>query len=294
MTKAQDARMAMDLAIEPIYERLRPRLVRLAYRMLGSLADAGDAVQDAWLRWLNADRAAVREPAAFLHTLVVRCCINELNSARRRRETYCGPWLPEPIVDNADESAIDDITLPLMVALERLSPLERAAFLLHDVFGMGFKDVAAAIGREAGACRQLASRARCHVRAARPRFEVPPDEGRAMTAAFFKASREGDLEALRTLLADDVAVYTDGGGKVSAVAMPIIGLKSVLALFRALSRLFARSPSQLLRYVVIDGLPGFVTIEEARTLQTTALRIEQRRIATIYVTRNPDKLTRVV
>ena len=162
---------------EPSFADLRPRLVRLAYRMLGSVADAEDVVQDAWARWLVADRDAVREPAALLRTIVTRLCLNELKSARRRRETYIGPWLPEPMVEDGEPDTGDDITLPLMIALERLSPLERAAFLLHDIFGMGFDDVAGAIGREPAACRKLASRAREHIRAARPRFAVKRNMG---------------------------------------------------------------------------------------------------------------------
>ena len=148
---------------------LRPGLMRVAYRMLGSMSDAEDVVQDAWLRWQATDRDAVRVPEAFLRRVVTRLCLDQLKSARHRRETYIGPWLPEPVVeDEADE----DVTLPLMLALERLSPLERAAFLLHDVFGVGFDEIAGTIGRDPAACRQLAARARAHVREERPRFQV--------------------------------------------------------------------------------------------------------------------------
>src|SRR5262245_38831124 len=137
-----------ESAADPNFRELRPRLVRLAYRMLGSVADAEDVVQDAWLRWLAAEREAVRQPEVFLRTIVMRLCLNELKSARRRRETYVGSWLPEPIFDSGEDDAVDDITLPLMLALERLSPLQRAAFLLHDVFGMDFAAIAETIGRE--------------------------------------------------------------------------------------------------------------------------------------------------
>ena len=152
------------------FDPLRPRLVRVAYRMLGSVADAEDVVQDAFIRWMGADRAAVREPEAFLRRTVTRLSLDQLNSARRRRETYVGPWLPEPVLD--EEDVDDDVTLPLMLALERLSPLERAAFLLHDVFGVGFEEIARTLDREPAACRQLAARARAHVRDARPRVRV--------------------------------------------------------------------------------------------------------------------------
>ncbi|WP_138469039.1 sigma-70 family RNA polymerase sigma factor [Poseidonocella sp. HB161398] len=278
------------MAEDAVFEALRPRLLRLAHRMLGSRADAEDMVQEAWLRWQAADRAAIRAPEAFLRTVLARLCLNELASARRRRETYPGPWLPEPLVDGAEEEWRGDITLPLILALERLSPLERAAYLLHDIFGMGFAEVAEAIGRDPAACRQLASRARGHVRAARPRFAVPPGRGQEIAAAFYRASREGDMQALSALLAEDVAAHADGGGRVPASPAPLFGRDAVLARHAEMAAEFARSPSRLLRYARIDGLPGFVTIEAGGLLQTTALEIGGGRILGIYVMRNPDKL----
>lgn len=275
---------------DPAISQLRPRLVRLAYRMLGSVADAEDVVQEAWLRWLDTDASGVREPAAFLHTIVTRLCLNELKSARRRRETYIGPWLPEPVFEPDDEATVEDLTLPLMVALERLSPLERAAFLLHDVFGLSFGEVSEAIGREAAACRKLASRARTHIHQARPRFTVTRERGLRLAAAFFTASRSGDMAALRNLLKEDVVIYADGGGKVPTTIMPTAGRDAALGLFAALARYFVQSPSRLVRYTMIDGLPGFVTIEEGGLVQTSALQVENGRIAALYVTRNPDKL----
>ncbi|MGO4835908.1 RNA polymerase sigma factor SigJ, partial [Rhizobiaceae sp. 2RAB30] len=210
------------------FDPLRPRLIRIAYRMLGSVADAEDVVQEAFLRWLDVDREGVREPAAFLRRVVTRLCLDHLKSARYRREIYVGPWLPEPILDAADDD--DDITLPLMLALERLSPLERAAFLLHDVFGVGFDEIAEAIEREVSTCRQLASRARSHVRAARPRFPLAREHGLRIAEAFFEASRSGDMQMLRSLLSADVTAYADGGGMVSATAEPIVGLDAVIQL----------------------------------------------------------------
>jgi RNA polymerase sigma factor (sigma-70 family) len=279
-----------DIRPDPSFAELRPQLVRLAYRMLGSVTDAEDVVQDAWMRWLATDRDAVREPAALLRTIVTRLCLNELKSARRRRETYVGPWLPEPIIDVEEPDFVNDITLPLMIALERLSPLERGAFLLHDVFGMGFDEVAASLGREPAACRKLASRAREHVRSARPRFPVAKEHGLEIAAAFFAASRNGDMEKLRSLLSEDVTACTDGGGKVSASPRQLVGLVEVLARHAQLAREFSQSPSVLVRHAVIDGLPGFVTIEGGDIAQTTALQIEQGKIVAIYITRNPDKL----
>ena len=271
------------------FDPLRPRLMRVAYRMLGSVAEAEDIVQETFLRWLDADRDAVREPAAFLRRIVTRLCLDHLKSARHRRETYIGPWLPEPIVVTPEEE-VDDITLPLMLALERLSPLERAVFVLHDVFGVGFEEIAATIGRKPDACRQLASRARANVRSARPRYALPPEHGLQIASAFFAASRSGDIDELRTLLAADATVYTDGGGKAVAPRRPIIGRDRVTRRFAALTPIFTAHMSRLLHYGFVNGLPGFVSIEEDGWLQTTALQIEDDRITAIYVTRNPEKL----
>src|SRR5882757_755080 len=213
-----------------VFDPLRPALIRAAYRMLGSVADAEDVVQDAFLRWLDVDRDAVREPAAFLCRVVTRLCLDRLKSVRRGRETYVGPWLPEPVVESGEDEP-DDVTLPLLMALERLSPLERAAFLLHDVFSLDFEEVAATIGRDPAACRQLASRARAHVRANRPRYPVTRERGSEIAEAFFVASRDGEMERLRALLAADVTVYTDGGGKATAHGAPVAGLDNVMRMF---------------------------------------------------------------
>jgi RNA polymerase sigma-70 factor (ECF subfamily) len=269
------------------FDPLRPRLVRIAYRMLGSVADAEDVVQDAFIRWMGVDRAEVREPEAFLRRTVTRLCLDQLKSARRRRETYVGPWLPEPIIEETEE---EDITLPLMLALERLSPLERAAFLLHDVFGVDFEEVAVTIQRSPSACRQLAARARSHVREARPRFQVEKQRGLEIANAFFAASRNGDMAALGAILAADVSLYADGGGKRSAVPRPILGLERVMKVHEALAELFRQHGSTLIRTALINGLPGFVTREADGELQTTALEIDDGMITAIYVVRNPDKL----
>jgi RNA polymerase sigma-70 factor (ECF subfamily) len=272
-----------------VFDLSRPRLTRIAYRMLGSVADAEDVVQEAFLRWHATDRAAVRAPEAFLRQVVTRLCLDVLKSARRSREVYVGPWLPEPVF-TPDEEEVDDVTLPLMLALERLSPLERAAFLLHDVFGVEFDEVAETIGRDAAACRQLAARARAHLREQRPRFAVKPEHGMEIAQAFFAASRGGDLGKLRALLSDDVLLHSDGGGKRPAALRILTGIEDVMKVQTALARIFAQTPSQILRYGRINGLPGFVTMEPDGQIQTTALAIEGGRIAAIYVMRNPDKL----
>lgn len=276
------------------FEAERPRLLRLAYRMLGSFAEAEDIVQTAWLRWRETDRASIRVPAAFLSRVVTRLCLDAMKSARARRETYVGAWLPEPLVEGAEPEPDDgDLTLTLMMALERLSPLERAAFLLHDVFGVPLDEVATTLGREAPAVRQLASRARRHVRAERPRYPVPPEEGERIARAFFAASRSGDVATLRTLLTREVEMRSDGGGKVVAFLNPILGIERVLRSFAGLARKHAAAPGTFLRAVRVDGLPGFVSRERGGVLQVTALAIEDGRIAGIYVVRNPDKLGHV-
>ncbi|WP_019449414.1 sigma-70 family RNA polymerase sigma factor [Cupriavidus sp. BIS7] len=279
-----DAKLA-DAAAS--FEPLRHKLIRVAYRMLGSVAEAEDVVQDAFIRWMNAERAEVRVPEAFLRRMVTRMCLDELKSARLQRETYIGPWLPDPVVEEDEQ---EDVTLPLMLALERLSPLERAAFLLHDVFGLEFDEVAVTIERDPAACRQLAARARAHVRESRPRFHVEKQRGIELAKAFFDASRSGDMSALGAMLAADVSLHADGGGKRPAIGHPVLGFDEVLKVHTQLSKFFQKNGSTFVRACFINGLPGFVTREADGELQTTALDIENGMIAAIYVMRNPDKL----
>lgn len=274
------------------FEAERRRLVRLAYRMLGSLAEAEDVVQNAWLRWREVDRTKLGAPAAFLSRIVTRLCLDVMKSARRRRETYVGSWLPEPLIEEADEVSEDDLTLTLMVALERLSPLERAAFLLHDVFGVPLDEVAATLRRDGAAVRQLAVRARRHVQADRPRYPVAPDEGERLARAFFAATNHGDVAGLTAILAQDVVLRSDGGGKVVAFLNPITGLDRVLRLYRGLRRKLSR-PGRLIRMSRIDGLPGYISEDRDGTLQTTAFVIEDGLIREVLITRNPDKLAHV-
>ncbi len=266
---------------------LRPKLMRVAYRMLGSVSDAEDVVQEAFIRWMGTDRSQVRESEAFLRRTVTRLCLDQLKSARRKRETYIGPWLPEPIVEEDD---LEDVTLPLMLVLERLSPLERAAFLLHDVFGLEFEEVASAIERDSAACRQLAARARGHVRQARPRFKVEKQRGLEIAEAFFTASRNGDMQALGALLTADVSAHADGGGKRPAALAPVLGFDAVMKQYEQVAVWLRDNRSTLVRIGFINGLPGFVTREADGELQTTALDIEDGKIAAVYVMRNPDKL----
>ena len=267
----------------------RAILLRIAYRMLGSVADAEDVLQEAFIRWVGTDREAVRVPAAFLRRMVTRLCLDHLKSARVRREDYVGPWLPEPIVET---ELVEDVTLPLMLALERLSPLERAAFLLHDIFGESFDDIGRSIGRDPAACRQLAARARENVRNERTRFPVERERGLAIAAAFFEASKAGDAARLGALLTDDVRFHSDGGGKRPAAGRILDGAVEVLRGLSAIFRLRHGHP-ELVRQAFVNGLPGFVTREPDGMLQTTALLVEADRVKAIYVVRNPDKLRHV-
>jgi len=273
------------------FQPLRPGLVRLAYRMLGSIAEAEDVVQEAYIRWHQTDRTVIREPGAFLSKTVTRLCLDILKSARVKRETYIGPWLPEPVLETGGEDDMsEDLSLTLMMALERLSPLERAAFLLHDVFGLEFDEIAATLDRDPAACRQLAARARKNVCAQKPRYAIDREEGQRMTDAFFAASRSGDLTALRNLLAENVVAQTDGGGIRNAALKPLFGFRRVSGLFLGVAQKTGFAKPPILYKGLINGLPGFVTLEKDGIVQTTALDIEDGRIVGVYIVRNPEKL----
>ncbi|MFC3123436.1 RNA polymerase sigma factor SigJ [Pseudoroseomonas globiformis] len=276
------------------FEAERKRLTRLAYRMTGSLTEAEDVVQDAWLRWVGVG-GDIDSPPAYLTRIVTRLCLDRRRSARARRETYVGPWLPDPLIGSAEPAEIvaDDVTVTLMLALERLSPLERAAFLLHDVFDVPLSEVAVTLDREPAAVRQLASRARKHVQAARPRFIVEPVHAERITRAFFVAARDGDVAALSKLLAKNVEIHTDGGGKVLAFRNVIHGIERALRLFAGQRRKASALPT-LLRVVTIDGLPGYVGLDRGGVLQTIALDIREHGIAAVYIVKNPDKLSHLV
>lgn len=268
-------------------------LVGLAYRMLGSVADAEDVVQDAYLRWRTVERGAIAEPRAYLARVVSRLCLDRMKSAAVRREEYVGTWLPEPIEAEPARTLADDLSIALLLALERLSPLERAAFLLHDVFDMDYAQVAETIERSEPACRQLAARAREHVRDGRPRYEPSTDEARAVADAFMQAVATGDLAGLARTLADDAMLYTDGGGKRRAALNPIAGKDKILRFYEGLAR--KGSPHLVVHRVErvsLNGLPGFV-IETLDGKETLALDVAQGHIVALYSIRNPDKLAGV-
>lgn len=280
------------------FEAHRAALIGLAYRMLGSRAEAEDIVQDAYLRWHAADRAAIEEPRRYLGTIVTRLCLDRMKSAQARREIYVGQWLPEPVVDenfddgNAGDMA-HDISVALMLLLERLSPLERASFLLHDVFGLDFAEVARALGRGEAACRQLAARARAHIEAGRPRFDASPEEGRRLATAFQAAAASADTNALVQLLADDAVLYTDGGGKRAAALNPIHGADKIVRFFEGIARKDPGLAGVAARHAIVNGMAGLVLHEDDGTVDTMAFEHRDGRIVAIYVVRNPDKLQHV-
>jgi RNA polymerase sigma-70 factor (ECF subfamily) len=281
-----------------IFEAHRHRLVGLAYRMLGSRAEAEDAVQDAYLRWHAADRATIREPRHFLSTVVTRLCLDRMKSAQARREVYVGPWLPEPVVDEAFDADTQsdfahDLSMALMLTLERLSPLERAAFLMHDVFDLDYAEVSRAIDRNEAACRQLAARAREHIHAESPRFPASQEEGQRLALAFRKAADMGDVQGLMALLAKDAVLYSDGGGKKAAALNPITGNDRIIRFFDGIARKNAAISQTEARPATINGMAGFVMREPDGTLDTMAFETRDGQIVAIYLVRNPDKLRHV-
>lgn len=282
------------------FEAHRRTLTGLAYRMLGSRAEAEDVVQDAYLRWHGVDHGAVDEPRRYLGTVVTRLCLDRMKSAQARREIYVGQWLPEPVVDEAfDDGTADDvahdISVALMLVLERLSPLERASFLLHDVFGVDFGEVGRTLNRGEAACRQLAARAREHVRAERPRFSASPEEGHRLAAAFLVAVASGDTGSLREILAEDVVLYSDGGGKRQAALNPIYGADKTLRFLAGIARKGAAEvlSTTRARAAIVNGLAGLVLREGDGAIDTMAFEHRDGRIVAIYITRNPDKLQHV-
>lgn len=279
------------------FEAHRRKLTGLAYRMLGSRAEAEDAVQDAFLRWHAADRASIQNPEAWLSTVVTRLCLDRLKSARAHREIYVGQWLPEPVVDETFEEGPDDlandISTALMLVLERLSPLERASFILHDVFGLDFAEVARALGRNEAACRQLASRARSHIEKDRPRFTATRQEARQIADAFQAAVEAGDPQGFARLLASDAVLHTDGGGKRAAALNPIFGADKILRFFAGIMRKEAPLMNAAMRPAMINGLPGLVLRESDGSIDTISFEHRQGRITAIYIIRNPDKLRHV-
>ena len=278
------------------FETLRPRLERVAYATLGSVAEAEDVVQDAWLRLQRTEPDEVRDLSAWLTTVVGRLALDALGSARARRERYVGEWLPEPLVgedaDPADRVTLDEeVSLAMLRVLESLSPAERTAFVLHDVFGHTFAEVAEAVGRTPEAARQLASRARRHVKSGRPRFSATANEQREVVAAFAAATTEGDLDRLMARLDPEVTLRADGGGRAIAPRYPLHGAPRVAKTLVALARKGAPRGGTG-RIVDVNGHPGLL-LETEDERSVIAFAVDAGRITEIDIVRNPDKLARV-
>jgi RNA polymerase sigma-70 factor (ECF subfamily) len=269
------------------YERLRPLSFSIAYRMLGSVAEAEDIVQEAFLR-LHRDGEDVEHPKAFVATVTTRLAIDQLRSARVRRETYTGPWLPEPVITDSRPDD-DSVSMALLVTLESLTPVERAVFLLHDVFDYGYDEIAEIVGKTRENCRQLALRARRHVDARQPRFEPSREQREQLAARFFDAVREGDLDGLVALLAEDAVITGDGGGKASALPAPLVGSRKIAPVLLGFMRIAARRGYEL-EFTEVNGMPGALVREDGQILSAMSLDIVDGRIAAVYSVVNPDKL----
>lgn len=283
-----------ETALEAAFETHRERLFGLAYRMLGSRADAEDIVQETWLRISNS-ASQVDNLLAYLLTTATRLCLDQLKSARAKREQYVGTWLPEPVISTETPSPAeqvelaDDLSFALLLTLEKLTPPERAAFLLHDVFALSFKEVAKCLGRSKASCRQLASRARQAVQQSKPQQTVAADTHRALLSQFSKATQTGDLEALKRLLHDEAVLYSDGGGVKLAALNPVYGADKIARFFRGVAgKVKPESVSVAARN--INGHPGLLVYVDGELDLTVGVDCYDNRIAVIYLVRNPEKL----
>jgi RNA polymerase sigma-70 factor (ECF subfamily) len=288
--------MTIDIATE-VFEEHRPVLMGVAYRMLGRVADAEDVVQEAWLRWSGADRDTVREPRAYLVRITTRLAVDRLRHVQARKEAYVGPWLPEPygsdfgdtVPDAADRAVLaDSVSLAVLVVLESLSPLERAVFVLREAFGYPFAEIAATLDRSEAAVRQLAGRARRHVDERRPRYEVDPAERRDLTERFLAASVEGDLDGLMRLLAPDVRLIGDSGGRAKA---PLRVLESADKVARFIAGVAGKGvPDASFRFLYLNGGPALLVLSGGKPDTVLQVDVADGRVQCVYIIRNPEKL----
>jgi RNA polymerase sigma-70 factor, ECF subfamily len=286
------------------FEAHRTHLTSIAYRMLGEMSAAEDVVQEAWLRWNKNERAEIRDARAWLSAVTVRLALDALRKLRARRENYVGPWLPEPILpDDVHAFAADtpaahaelasDLSLALLHVLERLSPEERAAFILHDAFDCDYPEIAAMLDKSEPACRKLVSRARERVKADRPRYSVSQDAHRQLIGRFAQATMAQDSNALVALFSPEVVFYSDGGGRVPAALLPIHGPDKVMRLLVGLMGKFDPASIPALDALEINGRPGLVITVDSAIHSTLGIETDGARITAIYLMRNPDKLTRI-
>ncbi|MFE3579154.1 RNA polymerase sigma-70 factor [Streptomyces vinaceus] len=286
---------------QQVFHRHRNLLFTVAYRILGTAADAEDAVQDTWIKWSAADRSQVADPKAYLARIVSNEALARLRSARHQRETYVGPWLPEPILTTGDtaETVVDaeSVSMAVLVVLETLSPLERAVFVLKEVFDFSHAEIAEALERSETAVRQAAHRAREHVRARRPRFTADRSRRREVTERFFAATTGGDVNALMEVLSPDVTLWTDGGGKVRQALKPVLGAGTVASWFAAMGSVTYQgvAPADMRAELVeINGGPGLLFSAPDRVISTVTFDFDaDGRITTIHNVANPDKLRAV-
>ena len=275
----------------------RPLLFSIAYRMLGSVMDAEDIVQETYLRCQKSPEEDVRSPKSYLSTVVTRLCIDQLRSARVQRERYIGPWLPEPLIaDQApapDERAAlaDSLSVAFLVLLENLSPAERAVFLLREVFEYEYAEIATVVGKSEASCRQTLHRARLKLTERPRRFDASPAQISKLMERFFAAARRGDMQGLLELLTDDATLWSDGGGKVAAALNPIYGADKIARFFAGIAR--ALSATLTLRAAVVNGQPGMITYVEGRPQSVITAELEDGKIGAIRIVVNPDKLRAV-
>lgn len=279
------------------FDALRPRLFAIAYRMLGTRADAEDLVQDAWLRWRqNTDQAAVQSPEAWLVTVVTRLAIDRLRALKVEREAYVGWWLPEPLVENerTPEAAVElasELSMALLWVLERLSAEERAAFLLRQVFDHGYDEIASLLGKTEAACRQMVHRASERVQQTRARFDVPREAHRRVVEKFIRAAQSCERDAIQALLSEDVELVGDGGGKVPSLSKVLHGAFRIANLFWVSGRRWG--PHAVYQHALVNGEPGLLRYVDGKLESAMAIATDGERIVGIYAVRNPDKLTHV-
>ena len=273
------------------FDELRPLLFSIAYRMTGTRADAEDAIQETYVRWLGADRDSIRSPKAFLTTVISRICVDLLKSAQRKREVYVGSWLPEPIVGRTAEPVelMESLSFAFLHMLESLTPSERVAFLMHDVFDASYSEVAAALDTSGANARQLASRAREHLRAGRPKVKVKRDQHQQLLWAFVRACAEGDAGALFGLLKQDAVLYSDGGGKVNAAINPIYGADRIVRFILGLRK---KGIGDIRGFAVeVNGTPGAALTRDGAPYMIHAIDVEEDRIRAVYYVLNPEKIS---
>lgn len=289
-----DTNPAAQPSASELFEANRSHLFGIAYRMLGEVAEAEDLVQETFIRWQQAANPDVRSASAFLTTIITRLCIDHLRSARHQREQYVGTWLPEPLVglDDRDPASAaqlaESVTNAFLLLLETLSPVERAVFLLHEVFGYEYDQVSRIVGKSEANCRQMLTRSRAHLVARRPRFQVSPGHAGKLVEQFRRMCSDGDTQGLVNMLSEDAAIYADGGGKVSAARKPVLGATSVARFLIAVYQ--KAGPDIRLRPVIINAEPGALVFIADKLEQAITFELTDGRIHAIYVVRNPDKL----